>query len=281
MTSPPQCDNENTESRPGRIAACLIATISFVRGLPLFVSSRPRSPLGVLCLMAFDTVAVFRDSRRLSSHTLKTLASLLDFGACVNDFFDGNEFSRREYRATRRLLVGTSTCVLMNEYVSRLRDLEKRRPSPGGDARHHRTVQSYRESVVRLSLGMVAATALDNLSIDDGIQATYHDAEIETLYRIVMLCQIIDDVLDFATDIDNDLPTFLTAHTLPREALSLTSEAATRYADGGGLPTSRHLFPFRVALLAISALAKLTIMFGRCRLKMQAIRTPSELVPDQ
>jgi hypothetical protein len=169
----------------------------------------------------------------------------------------------------------------VNEYVSRLRDLEKRRPAPGGNVRQHRKVLSYRESVIRLSLGMIAATALDNLSIEEGIQATYHDEEIEMLYRIVMLCQIIDDVLDFKRDTDDELPTFLTAHVLPCQAVALTFEAGKRYADSGDLPTSPHLFPFRVALLAVSVLAKLAIMFGRWRLRRQAFRTGSELVPDQ
>jgi hypothetical protein len=104
MGSPINCDLEKTAPRPGRLAASLAAMISFVRGLPLFVSSRPKTPLRVLCLMAFDTVHVLRNSRRLSADTMQTLASLLDFGACENDVFDGKDVSRHEHRATRRLL---------------------------------------------------------------------------------------------------------------------------------------------------------------------------------
>ena len=116
MASPIKGDLEKTEPRPGRLAASLTATISFLRGLPLFVSSRPKTPLRVLCLMAFDTVHVLRNSRRLSAHTLQTLASLLDFGACANGLFDGKDFSRQEYRATRRLLDRSRTRVAVNEY---------------------------------------------------------------------------------------------------------------------------------------------------------------------
>ena len=272
MASPIKCDLEKAEPRPGRLAASLAAMISFLRGLPLFVSSRPKTPLRVLCLMAFDTVHVLRNSRWLSADTLQTLASLLDFGACANDFFDGKGVSRQEYRATRRLLDRSRTSVAVNEYMSRLRDLENRRPSPGGDARQHRKAQAYRESVIRLSLGMIAATALKNLTIEDGIQATYRDEDLETLYRIVMLCQIIDDVFDFAADTDDGLPSFLTADALPSQALALTSDAAMRYADWGGLPSSPHVFPFRAALLGISALAKLAIMFGHWRLRVHGLR---------
>jgi hypothetical protein len=281
MVSPIKCDIERAEPRPGRLAASLAAVISFLRGLPLFVSGRPKTPLRVLCLMAFDTVHVLRYSRRLSSHTLQTLASLLDFAACANDFFDDNDFSRQEYWATRRRLEKARTSVAVNEYLSRLRDLENRRPSPGGDVRQHRKAQTYRESVIRLSLGMIAATALENATIEDGIRATHRDEDLETLYRIVMLCQIIDDVLDFATDTDDGLPSFLTADASPSQALALTSDAATRYADRGGLPSSPHMFPFHVALLGISALAKVAILFGHWRLRFQAIRNRSALLANR
>ena len=119
---------------------------------------------------------------------------------------------------------------------------------------------------------MIAATALDNLTIADGIRATHRDEDLETLYRIVMLCQIIDDVLDFATDNDDRLPSFLTAHASPSQALALTSDAATRYADRCGLSSSPHVFPLRVALLGISALAKAAIMFGHWRLRLHVLR---------
>jgi hypothetical protein len=275
MVSPIQGGIQRTESRPGRLAASLAATVSLLRGLPLFVSGRPQTPLRVLCLMAFDTVHVLRYSRRLSARSLQTLASLLDFGACANDFFDDNDFSRQEYWTTRRRLEEAGTGVSVNEYLNRLRDLEKRRPSPGGDVQQHRMVQFYRESVVRLSLGMIAATALENATIEDGIRATHRDEDLETLYRIVMLCQIVDDVLDLATDADHGLPSFLTANASLSQALALTSGAATRYADRSGLPSSPQTFPFRMALLGISAIARLVILFGHWRWRWQAIRSRS------
>src|SRR5262245_11700576 len=189
MDSLVKCDMERTEPKAGRLAASLVAIVSVLRCLPLFIASRPGTPLRVLCIMAFDTVHVLRTSRRLTSRTIDTLAALLDFGACANDFFDRHDFSRQEYRATRQLLDRALTSVAVNEYVGRLRDLENRRPLPGGDAGQHRKAQSYRESVNRLSLGVIAKAALGNVTIDEAIQATYRDEDVETLYRIVMLCQ--------------------------------------------------------------------------------------------
>jgi hypothetical protein len=272
MISHTLCDIERSAPQTSRLAASLVAIISVLRGMPLFVSSRPKTPLRVLCLMAFDTVHVLRTSRRLSSHTLETLAALVDFGACANDFFDDHVFSRQEYRATRRLLDQSRTSVAVNEYQCRLRDLENRRPSPGGDVRRHREAQAYRESVIRLSLGVIAATALGDMTIEDGIQATHRDEDLETLFRIVMLCQIIDDFLDFTTDTDRGLPSFLTSHASQPRALSLTADAARRYADRGGLPSSPHTFPFRVALWGVSAIARVLITFGHGRLKVHALQ---------
>lgn len=261
-----------TDPRHGRLAASRIATTSFFRVLPWFVSGRPGTPLRVLCLMAMDTVHVLRTSRRLSFAKMQTLATLLDFGACANDFFDDNDFSIQQYRATRRLLDQERTGVAATEFVNRLRALEQRRPSPRGDARAHRKVQHYRESVIRLSLGMIAATAFDDLTIDDGIQATRNDEDLETLFRIVMLCQIIDDIIDFATDTNDGLPSFLTAHSSPAHAIRLTSDSAKGYADLQGVPSSPQLFPLRVALLTVSAFTKVTISGVRWRLKWHAVK---------
>ena len=73
------------------ILSSLIAVISMVRGLLLFLSGRPRTPLRVLCIMAFDTLHLLRSGKRLSTLELKVLAALLDFGACVNAAFDQKE----------------------------------------------------------------------------------------------------------------------------------------------------------------------------------------------
>ena len=117
-----------------------------------------------------------------------------------------------------------------------------------------------------MSLGAIAATVLNKGSIEDGIQATHRDADMVALHRIVMQCQIIDDVLDFSKDLHNGLPSFLTAHASLSEALALTSVAATQYATMDNLTASPHVFPFRVALWGMSALARVAIMLGQWRL---------------
>src|SRR5258707_11996155 len=83
-----------------RVKSILIAVRSIVRGLPLFVSARPETPLRVLCIMAFDMLHMLRNAKPLPMPKRKLLAALLDFGACANAALDKKEFCRREYRVT-------------------------------------------------------------------------------------------------------------------------------------------------------------------------------------
>ncbi|QDU51247.1 hypothetical protein [Gimesia panareensis] len=263
--------SQRTESVPGRLAAIRIALFSFLRGIPLFFSSRPATPLRVLCLIAFDTVHVLRTSRRLSVQKIRELAALLDFGSYANDYFDGKQFSFEKYQMTRRLLKAEDTDLVVRAYLHRLRELEKQRPAAGGDDRMHSRAQLYREAVVRLSLGMLAAASLEEMTVEEGIEATLQTADFELLFRIVMLCQVIDDVIDYRQDADAGLPGLMTCSTSPTRALKLTSASAARYADQRSLSTSPALFPFRLALWGVATLTRATLFYGYCRLSLSAV----------
>jgi hypothetical protein len=247
------------------VSALVIAVISFVRGLSLFVSARPKTPLRVLCIMAFDTLHKLRHAKRLPAPKLEMLAALLDFGACANAAFDHKEFCQHEYRATLQLLEDAGIKSSVVEYLQRLRNLESRRPLPGGDDRQFQKVSVYREAVVRLSLDMVAATANGKQSFEEGIRVSYPNADLDLLFRIVMQCQIIDDVLDYAKDMSAGLPSFLTAtQPLPR-ALELTRLAVHAYADVRDLPRNGDLFSLRSALFLISTCATLVMCLDQWR----------------
>src|SRR5262249_14808022 len=86
------------------IASTLIALRSMLRGLSLFVSERPKTPLRVLCIMAFDALYTLRTARPLPWSQRRILAALLDFGACANAAFDEKHCGRRECRQTLQLL---------------------------------------------------------------------------------------------------------------------------------------------------------------------------------
>jgi hypothetical protein len=231
--------------------------------VPLFFCARPKTPLRVLCVMAVDTVYTLRNARRLPFPELKTLAAVLDLGACANAVFDNKDCCRCECRAALRLLKQAGIRASAIEYLRRLRDLELSRPLPGGDRRQFQKVRLYREAVVRLSLGMIAATAIRRQPLDDAVRETDGKADLNLLFRIAMQCQIIDDVLDYAQDLSAGLPSFLTACESLPQAFELTREKAVDYADARDISRIGEVFPLRVALWLVSALARLVIHLPR------------------
>ncbi len=247
------------------VSSMLIAGRSMVRGLALCVSARPKTPLRVLCIMAFDTLHRLRKAKPLPKPKLRMLSALLDFEACANAAFDNKDGCRIERRRTLQLLEEAGLGSSVAEYLRRLGELESRRPTVGGDYRQFRKVGCYREAVVRLSLGMVAATANGNQCLNEGIRATYCDTDLNILFRIAMQCQIMDDVLDYSKDKSAGLPSFLTASQSLPLAFELTWLAALGYAGDRDLPRTGDDFPLRAALFLVSTCTKLVIVLGRWR----------------
>jgi hypothetical protein len=217
--------------------------------------------------MAFDTLHMLRNAKPLPMYKLKMLAALLDFGACANAAFDNKDCRPCNCRTTMQLLEEPMIRTSVLEYLRRLRALESSRPLPGGGYGQFQSVSLYREAVVRLSLGMVATTADRNRCLDDAIRATYCDADLNILFRIVMQCQIIDDVLDYSKDMSAGLPSFLTASTSLPRAFELTRLAALDYADDRDLPRTGDMFPLRSALFLVSTCTRLIIVLARLRHK--------------
>ena len=190
---------------------------------------------------------------------------MLDFGACANAAFDNKNCCRHEYGKTLQLLEEAGIRSSVVEYLRKLRDLESRRPLPGGDYWQFQKVGLYREAVVRLSLGMVATTTNGKHSLDEGIRAIRREDDLNILFRIVMQCQIIDDVLDYSKDMSAGLPSFLTAFKSLSQAFELTRLAAIGYANDRDLSRTGDVFPLRSALFLISTCTKLVIVLGRWR----------------
>ena len=265
MDSPSEPCPEHLAANYGRIASMLIAATSFLRALPLFIAARPKTPLRVLCIVAFDTLHVLRTSNRLPVQRIRMLAALLDFGASANAAFDRKKFCPEEFRCTRQLLEEAGIGSTVDEYWRRIQELERRRPCPGGNRLDAQRVRTYREDVVRLSLGVLTATAFARESLQDGIHAIHAEEDLAVIFGIVMQCQIIDDVMDYSKDVTACLPGFLTASESLLEAFELTSLATLCYASDRGEARSGREFPFRFALFAVSAIAKLLINLGRWR----------------
>jgi hypothetical protein len=215
--------------------------------------------------MAFDALHQLRCSKPLPVATRRVLAAWLDFGACANAIFDDKEYSRKELELSRRILDEAGLHSIVEAVLRQLSDLEGRRPSPFGDDRRFHDARSYREAVVRLWLGTLAATAAGSRRLEDGSVAAFGDDVLEILFRIVMQCQIIDDVLDYSRDASADLPSFLTASASLPEAIERTHQASCEYAHHRDLPRSGDVFPLRTALGIASICARLLILLRRWR----------------
>jgi hypothetical protein len=193
----------------------------------------------------------------------------LDFQACTNAVLDGKELCAAEYRALRQELERGGLGMWITDYLSRIRELEMRRPAVGGDARRFDDVRAYREAVVRLSLGTIAAIALNAESPDEGIRSTYCDRDVAAMFRMAMQCQIIDDVVDYRKDVSAGLPSFLTASASLPQAVALTAIAARSYTASRGSPTGRGLFPLEAALSVLTLVTKLIVGVARSREVLQ------------
>jgi hypothetical protein len=225
----------------------------------------PKTPLRVLCIIALDTVHVLRNAQPLPRRRCKQLATFLDFQACTNAVWDGKDPCAQEYRALRQRLERAGLGVWITEYLSRLRELETRRPSVGGGLRRFDDVRSYRETVARLSLATVAAIALNAECLEEGIRATYCDSDVAALFRMAMQCQIIDDVVDYRKDLSAGLPSFLTASASLPQAIALTADAARSYASSRGPSAGGGVFPLEAALHVVTIVTKLVVGVARRR----------------
>jgi hypothetical protein len=237
----------------------------FLGGLPLFFCTTPKTPLRVLCVIALDTVHVLRNARPLPRRRCRQLAAFLDFQACTNAVWDGKDLSAPEYRALRERLERVGLGVWITEYLSRLGQLETRRPSIGGDLQRFDDVRSYREAVARLSLATVAAIALNAECLDEGIRATYCDSDVAALFRMAMQCQIMDDVIDYKKDLSAGLPSFLTACASLPQAIALTANAVRFYAARREPSAGGGVFPLEAALHVITLVTKLVVGVARRR----------------
>lgn len=243
----------------------MLATVeSVLRGLPLFFSARPATALRVLCIMAFNALHIVRHGAPLTTAQARLMATLLDLGALANAQLDGKYCCRRERHAILQLLRRSGMAPAVAEYLRRLKTLERKRPSADGEPARFDEVRLYREAVVRLSLAMLASS-IGGKSLDDQIQATHSDAGLRAMFQIAMQCQIMDDVLDYRSDVASGLPTFLTASSSLAEAFERARLAAGDYAGDHEGPLGDAGPMLRVPLWLVSACARLSILIGRGR----------------
>ena len=245
--------------RPGPVRISLAVVRCLFRGLPHFFRSSPKTPLRVLGIIALDTLRVLRTSQPMPRKRAGELAMALDFLGCTNAAWDQKDDCRTEYEATLDRLREAGLGPHIDAYLNRLGELEVGRPRIGGDHRRFDEVRSYREAVAHLCVRTAAAIALDGGRNNGTVLPARRDPDVETLVRILLQCQVIDDVVDYADDLSAGLPSFLTATASLSQAMELTSAAARTYGAISERPAGAAIFPFRITLALFTATARLAV----------------------
>ena len=248
----------------------VVAASCCLRHLPAVLRGSPATPLRALCVAAFDFVHRRRTGGRLSSRRASAASAILDLGGHANRFLDAKGFARGEYTRLRRAVRGSAAGAVAAEYLARLRGLERGRPRAGGSEADHADVVAYREAVAAVSLGAVASVTLGLDALDDGVGALRESADTATLLRLVMLCQVIDDLLDVHSDAAAGLPSLMTAHREPGRALHLTARALRRYSRARDWQVEQPELPLRLALVTSAAAAHLVCSLRRWELGLVA-----------
>ena len=272
----PRVSAHHTRVRPGPLRSSLVSCVCLLRGVPLFFSAAPKTPLRALCILALDTVGVLRASQPLSRQRRQDLATFLDFQASTNRVWDHKPFSATEYQELRRHLEKADLGRWVTEYLRLLSDLETRRPPVGGNVQGCDEVRSYREAVARLSLATLAAIATNAEGIEDGMRATYGDRDLAILFRMAMQCQIVDDVLDYRKDLRAGLPSFLTAPASIDDALSSTARAARTYGSPGRSGEGSAL-PLEAALTVLTAVTKVLVLAASLRFRLRPAKVDQRI----
>jgi len=240
-----------------------VALGCLLRHIPLFFRETRKTPLRVLCIAALDTIHVLRHSQPISPHRIDDVAMFLDFQALTNADCDHKDMRCADWQALRMRLERAGLGGPLEAYLVRLRAIESRRPAIGGGHRDFDEARIYREDVVRISLAAAAAVALNTVSVSEALWSIQEDADLESLFRIVMQCQVIDDVLDYADDRAAGLPSFLTSTASRRVALHMTAGVARAYGTNHERPSGPSALPIRLALRATTAVTVLVVSLAR------------------
>ena len=109
---------------------------------------------------------------------------------------------------------------------------------------------------------------------------TAGEADMDMLFRLVMLCQITDDIMDVAVDTRRGVPSFLTAMDVKSDSLSRTYLAAGHYARNDQTSQLSRLFPFRIAVATVFRVASAVLAYRRRLLNRHHTRIVRRDSPD-
>ena len=173
---------------------------------PLLLAARPKTPLRVFCIAAFEFLARLRGGT-LGKRRRLAMALACDFGSLRDDYYDHRRFDASQYRLLRSELRRMAPEAATTRYIRQLREAERGRPIlSASDPGVANAVIAYRTSVLDLSLRWMQE--ISDLSVEA--------VKFHVLLSLVGLMQIADDVLDWKDDQACRCPSYVTALLLDR-----------------------------------------------------------------
>ena len=133
-----------------RIAGTAVSAVMVCS--PMLLEARPRTPLRVFCIAAFEYLARLRGGT-LGRRRRLAIAHACDFGSVRDEYYDQQKLDLTEYRSLRSALRRMVPEAATFRYIQQLRKAERGRPilSASMPGVANATI-GYRTSVINLSL---------------------------------------------------------------------------------------------------------------------------------
>jgi hypothetical protein len=187
-----------------RVAAAAASAVMVCS--PLLFAARPKTPLRVFCIAAFEFLARLQGGT-LGKRRRLAMALACDFGSLRDDYYDHRRFDASQYRSLRCELRRMAPEAATSRYIRELRQAERSRPIlSASDPGVSNAVIAYRTWVLDLSLRWMQE--ISGLSVEA--------VKFHVLLSLVGLMQIADDVLDWKDDQADRCPSYVTAVLLER-----------------------------------------------------------------
>src|SRR5262245_51690843 len=205
-------DRIPARSRITELARCAGTAVSAVMVCsPMLVAARPKTPLRVLCIAAFEYLARLRGGT-LGSRRRLAMAHACDFGSLRDDYYDHQRLDATEYRSLRCKLRRMAPEPATSRYIQQLRQAERSRPVLASDTPGIAdSIIAYRTSVLDVSLRWLQE--ISGLSVEP--------VKFHALLSVVGLMQVADDLLDWKDDEAVRLPSYVTGFLRDRPRIAV------------------------------------------------------------
>ena len=188
----------------------------------------------------------------------------------ANTAFDHKRGRRNELRVPRRLLEEAGMGSSVAEYLRRLGDLERGRPRPGGAGWQFHSVRLYREAVVRPFAGSGCHGRLPRtMPARKPLWQPTAMSDLNLLFRIVMQCQIIDDVSGLFTRQIGWFAQFSDGLQFAPAGTRADSDGSTGLCRLSRRGPSADVFPLRAGLFLVSVCTRTFVLLGRWRYRAE------------